>query len=129
MFHLYFIIRQDKRIRHTVYDTSTRYSSFENVLTTKSVLTIAVTQLFFSCLSSIAVTIVRHFEKGMTEYTYHILTQYVAGLLYGNLSIPILIYLKTTQCIRYRRQKITKMTLEPDLMESRMISLKAMWEK
>ncbi|EGT35524.1 CBN-SRA-30 protein [Caenorhabditis brenneri] len=123
------VVRKDRRIRHRNYDTNTRYFSFENVLTTKSILTIAVTQLLFSCLSSVAVTLVRHFEGGMSEYLFHTLTQYVTGLLYGNLSIPILIYLKTSQCITDRHKRITRMTLEPDLMESRMISLKKMWEK
>ncbi|KAF1756280.1 hypothetical protein GCK72_012733 [Caenorhabditis remanei] len=126
---LFLIIRKDRIIRQSVYDTNTRYSSYENVLTTKSVLIIAVAQLFFSCLSSVAVTIVRTFEAGMSEYTYHILTQYVTGLLYGNLSIPILIYLKTTQCVQLRHRRISKMTKQPDVLESRMLSLKNMWEK
>ncbi|CAA22070.3 G-protein coupled receptors family 1 profile domain-containing protein [Caenorhabditis elegans] len=125
---LCFIVKRDRRICHSIYDTNTRYSSFENVLTTKSILVIAVTHLIFSCLSSVAVTIARAFEIGLSEYTFHTMTQFIAGPLYGNLSIPVLIYRKTSQCIEYRRKTIIKLTTQADEVDSRMMSLKKMWE-
>ncbi|CCD68192.1 Serpentine receptor class alpha-27 [Caenorhabditis elegans] len=121
-------IYKDKRIKKSVFDTKTRYNSFENVLTTKAICSVTSTQFVFLSFSTAALAIIRTLEAGMSEEVFHINIQYINGGVYGNLSIPVLIYLKTNQCILQRRKSIDKMTNHTGTVDSHISSLKTAWE-
>ncbi|EFP07796.1 CRE-SRA-27 protein [Caenorhabditis remanei] len=120
---------RDKKVKKSVFDTKIKYNSFENLLTTKAICSITFTQFAFLSFSTGAVTIISSIEAGISEEVFHIVAQSLTGLVYANVSIPVIILLKTKQCIEQRRISIDKMTTSTNHADYYMTSLRASWEK
>ncbi|EGT48122.1 hypothetical protein CAEBREN_18505 [Caenorhabditis brenneri] len=122
-------IQKNNKIKISIFVTKVRYNSFENLLTTKAICSISSTQFAFLSLSTAAVSVISTIEAGISEEVFHLVAQSLTGLVYANLSIPILILFKTNKCIEKRRKSIDKMTNNTNEADYYMSSLRASWEK
>ncbi|KAF1766352.1 hypothetical protein GCK72_006309 [Caenorhabditis remanei] len=122
-------VKTEKKVHQHSFNTKTRYTAFENMTTSKSVCTLIIIQFLCISISSFGVTLIRKVESFMSEEVYHTIVPFLPGVTYANLCLPVIVYYKTKQTIRRRKEAIDKMTSAPGDVESHMKWLNETWTK
>ncbi|CAP25055.1 Protein CBR-SRA-31 [Caenorhabditis briggsae] len=115
----------EKKIIHKIYDTVSRYKSYENVLATKAVCIIIVSQT--ACLV-ITATGTEQIRKFFSPTMMDPLTGFMTGVTYCNFCLPIIILYQTSQIIQRRKRAIHELTDQTkDSSNEHFISLRNAW--
>ncbi|CAI2343569.1 unnamed protein product [Caenorhabditis sp. 36 PRJEB53466] len=120
VFILIFSMKAEKRIHNQVYDTNTRYMAYENVMTTKTVCLIIISQFLCIIISSYGITIIRNLQSAIPEDIFHTIVPFLPGVTYANLCLPIVICYKTKETIRRRKSTIGEMTAASGSVDTHM---------
>ncbi|CAI2343561.1 unnamed protein product [Caenorhabditis sp. 36 PRJEB53466] len=119
---------REKRMIHIVYDTESRYKSYENFLTTRAVCLIIFSQIGCLASTSLGTGIIHMYELQMSESLFHFLVACMTGVTYSNFFLPIVICQQNSQIINRRRTTIGLLRQEKRTPEGHFISLGEAWK-
>uniref|UniRef100_A0A8R1DFY4 Uncharacterized protein n=1 Tax=Caenorhabditis japonica TaxID=281687 RepID=A0A8R1DFY4_CAEJA len=119
---------RENRMIHNVYDTESRYKSYESVLTTGAVCIIISTQVVCLVFASAGTALLHNLKTKISEPLFHSLLPFLAGLTYSNFFLPIIISTRTQQIINQRYKAIGRITLQREGFDEHFAALDISWE-
>ncbi|EGT48334.1 hypothetical protein CAEBREN_32697 [Caenorhabditis brenneri] len=112
---------------HNVYDTESRYKSYESYLATKAVCIIILSQVVCLFATSAVPMVFKQFQNEMPPIVYHLVIAYQAGLTYANFLVPIIIWYQTDRISERRRIMINKLKEQTESADDHFASLEIYW--
>ncbi|CAL2032455.1 unnamed protein product [Caenorhabditis brenneri] len=119
---------QEKRTVHKVYDTKSRYNTYENLLASQVVCIIVSVQAACLVITATGTEKIHTWSDIIPYSLVAPLTGFMTGLTYSNFFLPIIICYQTNRIIKRRYCKIKKVRKEKSKFLEHFAALDRLWQ-
>ncbi|CCD68198.1 Serpentine receptor class alpha-29 [Caenorhabditis elegans] len=120
---------REKRMIFNVYNTDSRYKSYENFLATRAVCIIIFSQITCLGITSFVPSIFNQFRQSISPDWFHLILAFMAGATYSNFFLPLIVIYETQLIIAHRHKLIKKLKSQKEEFSDHFASLDFVWER